>query len=99
MPTGGPYSPFFPSARTFAHLALAAAESLALTSGLLRQSFFLVFGVAVAPLTLAHLAVAAAAIAALPAALKRLLPFFAIPFLLAHRIFRALAKAFINFRL
>jgi hypothetical protein len=35
-----PYSLVFPSALAFAHLALAAAESLALTAGLLRQSFF-----------------------------------------------------------
>ena len=35
------YSLFFPSARTLAHLALAAAASLALTAGLLRRSFFL----------------------------------------------------------
>jgi hypothetical protein len=35
------YSPFFPSARTLAHLALAAALSFALTAGLLRPSFFL----------------------------------------------------------
>jgi len=37
------YSLVFPSALAFAHLALAAAESLALTAGLLRQSFFLPF--------------------------------------------------------
>jgi len=35
-----PYSRVFPSAFAFAHLALAAAESLALIAGLLRQSFF-----------------------------------------------------------
>jgi hypothetical protein len=70
-----PYSVFFPSAFAFAHLALAAAASLALTPGLLRRSFFLtVFGVVVAPLTRAHLAFVAAIMAALPAALNRLLP-------------------------
>ena len=36
-----PYSVVFPSALTLAHLALAAALSLALTAGLLRRSFFL----------------------------------------------------------
>jgi len=35
------YSLFFPSALTLAHLALAAALSLALVAGLLRRSFFL----------------------------------------------------------
>ena len=35
------YSIFFPAAFALAHLALAAAESLALTAGLLRRSFFL----------------------------------------------------------
>ena len=35
-----PYSFVFPSAFALAHLALAAAESLALIAGLLRQSFF-----------------------------------------------------------
>ena len=35
------YNAFFLSALTFAHLALAAALSLALTAGLLRRSFFL----------------------------------------------------------
>lgn len=45
---------FFPSARTLAHLALAAAASLALTDGLLRRSFFLaVFALAFAPFKLA----------------------------------------------
>lgn len=59
----------FPSARTLAHLALAAAASLALTAGLLRRSFFLAaFGVAVSPLTSAHLACWAAAILARTAA-------------------------------
>jgi len=33
------YSVFFPSALAFAHLALAAAASLALVAGLLRRSF------------------------------------------------------------
>jgi hypothetical protein len=55
----------FPSALTLAHLALAAAASLALTAGLLRRSF------------LAGLAA----------------------FAFAHRIFRALARALISFRL
>ena len=45
------YSLLFPSARTLAHLALAAAESLARTAGLLRQSFLLFF---LAALTLAQ---------------------------------------------
>jgi len=83
--TGSRYKVFFPSALTFAHLALAAAESLALTAGLLRRSFFL------AALTFAHLAFVAAIMAALPAALNRLLPFFAgfesvagAPLILAH---------------
>ena len=35
------YSVFFPSAFTFAHLALAIAASLALTAGLIRRSAFL----------------------------------------------------------
>jgi hypothetical protein len=42
-----PYSVVFTSALTLAHLALAAAESLALVAGLLRQCFFLAFGVPV----------------------------------------------------
>jgi hypothetical protein len=51
---------------------------LALTTGLLCRSFFLVaLGVVVVPFTFAHLAFVAAMIAALPAALKRLLPFCA----------------------
>jgi len=63
------YKVVFPSALTFAHLALAAAASLAPTAGLLRRSFFLAtFGVAVSPLTLAHLACWAAAILARTAA-------------------------------
>lgn len=92
------YNLVFPSALTFAHLALAASESLALTAGLLRQSLLAGLGVAVAPLIFAHRAFAAAEIAARPAALNRLLPFFAMPFLLAHRIFRALARAFTSLR-
>ena len=79
------YSLFFPSARTLAHLALAAAASLALTAGLLRRSFFL------AAFTFAHLAFVPAIMAALPAALNRLLPFLArfdalapVPLTLAH---------------
>ena len=72
------HSVFFPSAFAFAHRALAAAASLALTAGLLRRSFFLAaFGAAVVPLILAHLAFVPAMMAALPAALNRLLPFFA----------------------
>ena len=76
-----PYNVFFPSAFTFAHLALAAAASLALTAGLLRRSLFLAaFGFAAVlffatlealapfPLILAHLALAAAAILARAAA-------------------------------
>jgi len=63
------YKVVFPSALTLAHLALAAAASLALTAGLLRRSLFLAaFGVAVSPLTLAHLACWAAAILARTAA-------------------------------
>jgi len=53
-----------------AHLALAAAASLALTAGLLRRSFFLAAGFAFLPpwpRYLAHLALAAAAMAARPA--------------------------------
>ena len=73
-----PYSLVFPAALTLAHLARAAAASLALTAGLLRRSFFLAaFGAAVVPLILAHLAFVPAMMAALPAALNRLLPFFA----------------------
>lgn len=75
-----------------AHLARAAAASLALTAGLLRRSAFLTaFDVTFVPFTLAHLAFVAAMIAALPAALNRLLPFFAgleavapVPLTLAH---------------
>jgi hypothetical protein len=40
-----PYNVVFPSALALAHLALAAAESLALTAGLLRQSFLAGLGV------------------------------------------------------
>jgi len=94
-----PHSLVFPSALAFAHLALVAAESLALTSGVLRQSFLAGLGVADVPLTFAHLALPAALMAALPAALIRLLPFLGIPFAVAHRIFRALAKAFMSLRL
>ena len=61
-----PYSVFLPSAQAFAHLALAAAESLALTAGLLRQSFLEGFAL--------------------------------VPFALAQRIFRALARAFMSLR-
>ena len=68
---GSVYSVFFPAALAFAHLARAAAASLALTAGLLRLSFFL------AALTFAHLALVPAIIAALPAALNRRLPFLA----------------------
>jgi hypothetical protein len=40
------YNAFFPSAFTFAHLALAIAASLALTAGLIRRAAFLAaFGV------------------------------------------------------
>ena len=63
------YSLVFPSALAFAHLALAAADSLALTAGLLRQSFL--------------------------AGLDLAFPF---AFALAHRIFRALPKAFMSLR-
>jgi hypothetical protein len=87
-----PYSLVCPAALALAHLARAAAASLALTAGLLRRSpFFAGFGVTVAPLSLAHLAFAPAMMAALPAALNRLLPFFAglaawrpFPLTLAH---------------
>ena len=88
-----PYSLVFPAALTLAHLARAAAASLALTAGLLRRSFFLeTLGVAVVPFTLAHLAFVAAIMAALPAALNRLLPFLAslesaFPLILAQRAF------------
>jgi hypothetical protein len=39
LPIPKAHSLLFPSALTFAHLALAAAASLALTAGLLRRSF------------------------------------------------------------
>ena len=91
------YSLVFPAAFAFAHLALAAAESLALTSGLLRQSSLAGLGVANVPLTFAHLDLPAALMAALPAALIRLLPFLA-AFNLAERIFRALARALMSLR-
>ena len=92
LPVVSAYNVFFPSAFTFAHLALAAAASLALTAGLLRRSFFLAtFDVTAVPFTLAHLAFVAAMMAALPAALNRLLPFLAgleavaaLPLILAH---------------
>jgi hypothetical protein len=61
------YNPFFPSAFAFAHRALAAAEGLALTAGLLRQSFLFA-------------------------------GFVLVPFALAQRIFRALARAFMSLR-
>jgi hypothetical protein len=69
------YSFLFPSALAFAHLLLAAAESLALTAGLLRQSFLAgLKSVAPVPLILAHLARCADAILALTAAdLRRFL--------------------------
>jgi len=86
-----PHSVFLPSALAFAHLSLAAAESLALTAGLLRQSFLAGLGVAGVPFTFAHLALPAALMAALPAALIRLLPLLAglksvapVPLILAH---------------
>ncbi len=90
------YKVFCPSALTFAHLALAAAASLALTAGLLRRSFFL------AAVNFAHLALVPAMIAALPAALNRLLPFLAgldLTFDFAQRIFLALARALTSLRL
>lgn len=72
------YNDFFPSAFTFAHLALAMAASLALTAGLiLRSDFLAALGAPLDALTLAHRALVAATMAALPAALNRLLPFFA----------------------
>jgi len=64
--SGIPHSVFLPSALAFAHLSLAAAESLALTAGLLRQSFLKGFAL--------------------------------VPFALAQRIFRALARAFMSLR-
>lgn len=86
-----------------AHLARAAAASLALTAGLLRRSLFLAaFGLLGVPLTLAHLAFVAAMMATLPAALSRLLPFLGglasvapVPLILAQR---ALAAAAIRAR-
>jgi len=49
------YRLFFPSALTLAHLARAAAASLALTAGLLRRSFFLGgLGVALVPFNFAN---------------------------------------------
>lgn len=63
------YRVVLPAAFAFAHLALAAAASLALTAGLLRRSALLpgfAFFAAL-PLYLAHLALAAAAMAARPA--------------------------------
>ena len=71
MPVPKAHNLVFPSALAFAHLALAAAASLALTAGLLRQSFFLPF---LAAFTFAQRALAPAAMAGLPAALNRLLP-------------------------
>ena len=65
------YSLFFPSARTLAHLALAAAASLALTAGLLRRSFFL------AAFTFAHLAF-------VPAIMARFDALAPVPLTLAH---------------
>jgi hypothetical protein len=60
------HSARFPAAFALAHLARAAAASLALTAGLLRRSLFLVgFCVVALPFTLAHLARCAAAILAL----------------------------------
>ena len=63
-----PYNVFFPAALAFAHLALAAAASLARVAGLLRLSFFLAAFDLGLPLILAQRALAAAAIAAVPAA-------------------------------
>jgi hypothetical protein len=91
---GTNHNVFFPSARTFAHLAFAAALSLALTAGLLRRSLL----AGLAAFALAHLALPAARMAALPAAPIRLLPFLA-ALNLAERIFRALARAFMSLRL
>ena len=91
-----PHNLVFPSALTLAHLAFAAAASLALVAGLLRRSFLAGVDLSFA---LAHLALPAALMAALPAALIRLLPLFAIPFAFAQRIFLALAKAFMSLRL
>ncbi len=48
------YSLFFPSSFAFAHLALAAAASLALIAGLLRRSFLAGLGAALAPFNLAQ---------------------------------------------
>jgi hypothetical protein len=60
------YIPFFPAAFTFAHLALAASASLALSAGLWRRSFYLAaLPVAFLPFILSHLARCAAAILAL----------------------------------
>jgi hypothetical protein len=57
MTNYSPYNVFFPSGLTFAHLAFAAAASLAFTAGLLRRSFFLAgLGVTFVPFTLVHLA-------------------------------------------
>ncbi len=79
LPMNRAYRLVFPAALTFAHLARAAAASLALTAGLLRRSrFFRVFGAIAVSFTLAHLAFAAALMAALPAALIRRLPFLAL---------------------
>ena len=71
------YSVVFPSALALAHLALAAAASLALTAGLLRRSFFLASFDFFTPLPryLAHLALAALAMARRPAADILRLPF------------------------
>jgi hypothetical protein len=70
------YKVFLPAAFTFAHLALAAAASLALVAGLLRRSFFMA-GLELdfaPPLILAHRALAAADILARTAAdLRRFL--------------------------
>ena len=87
------YRLVFPAALTFAHLARAAAASLARTAGLLRRSAFLTaFAVTFVPFTLAQRAFAPAIMAALPAALNRLLLFLAglesaFPLILAQRAF------------
>ena len=63
------YSVDLPAAFAFAHLARAAAASLALTAGLPRRSaFFEAFDLTAVPFTLAHLALAPAAILARAAA-------------------------------
>jgi hypothetical protein len=64
------YNVFLPAALAFAHLALAAAEILALATALnLRLALVMGLTVTFFPFTFAHLALAAAEILALPAAL------------------------------